>query len=189
MLKEEKRKNPNIINYNFTILKDFPGYIVLGYVPKANPHYEYIKIKPKGLYFHEQYFSSIDDITNFFKKGYSTQAYRDYVSKAGIPMVQYHRSIESSNNFNNSSIHLDEQSDNRFGVNNQAISRKIVRIRIIIVILKIEEKKEEIEIIIEISLVVKDIEIKIIEIIESKDLKNQDMKKEIMIIIIKTIGE
>ena len=119
VLKEEKRKNPNIINYNFTILKDFPGYIVLGYVPKANPHYEYIKIKPKGLYFHEQYFSSIDDITNFFKKGYSTQAYRDYVSKAGIPMVQYHRSIESSNNFNNSSIHLDEQSDNRFGTNSR----------------------------------------------------------------------
>ena len=119
VLKEEKRKNPNIINYNFTILKDFPGYIVLGYVPKANPHYEYIKIKPKGLYFHEQYFSSIDDITNFFKKGYSTQAYRDYVSKAGIPMVQYHRSIESSNNFNNSSIHLDEQSDNRFGNNSR----------------------------------------------------------------------
>ena len=116
MLKEEKRKNANIINYNFTILKDFPGYIVLGYVPKANPHYEYIKVKPKGLYFHEQYFTSIDDITNFFKKEYSTQKYRDYVSKAGIPMVQYHRSIESNNNnFNNSSIHLDEQSDNRFG--------------------------------------------------------------------------
>ena len=116
VLKEEKRKNANIINYNFTILKDFPGYIVLGYVPKANPHYEYIKVKPKGLYFHEQYFTSIDDITNFFKKEYSTQKYRDYVSKAGIPMVQYHRSIESNNNnFNNSSIHLDEQSDNRFG--------------------------------------------------------------------------
>ena len=39
-----------IVNYNFTILKDFPGYIVLGYVPKANPHYEYIKVKPKGKY-------------------------------------------------------------------------------------------------------------------------------------------
>ena len=30
-------------------------------------------------------------------------------------MVQYHRSIESNNNFNNNSIQLDEQSDNRFG--------------------------------------------------------------------------
>ena len=115
VLKEEKKKNTNIINYNFTILKDYPGYIVLGYVPKANPHYEYIKVKPKGLYFHDQYFTSIDDITNFFKKEYSTQKYRDYISKAGTPMVQYHRSIESNNNFNNNSIQLDEQSDNRFG--------------------------------------------------------------------------
>ena len=115
ILKEEKKKNANIINYNFTILKDYPGYIVLGYVPKANPHYEYIKVKPKGLYFHEQYFTSIDDITNFFKKEYSTQKYRDYINKAGTPMVQYHRSIESNNNYNNSSIHLDGQSDNRFG--------------------------------------------------------------------------
>ena len=115
ILKEDKKKNTNIINYNFTILKDYPGYIVLGYVPKANPHYEYIKVKPKGLYFHEQFFSSLDDITNFFKKEYSTPKYRDFINKAGTPMVQYHRNIESSNNFNNPSIHLDEQSDNRFG--------------------------------------------------------------------------
>ena len=110
LLKEEKKKNPNIINYNFTILKDFPGYIVLGYVPKVNPHYEYIKIKPKGLHFHDQYFSSLEDITNFFKKEYSTQKYRDFINKAGIPTVQYHRSIDSNNNIN-----LDEQNDNRFG--------------------------------------------------------------------------
>ena len=110
ILKDEKKKNPNIINYNFTILKDFPGYIVLGYVPKSNPHYEYIKIKPKGLHFHDQYFASLEDITNFFKKEYSTQKYRDFINKAGIPMVQYHKSIESNN-----SIQLEEQNDNRFG--------------------------------------------------------------------------
>ena len=114
LLKEEKKKNQNIINYNFTILKDFPGYIVLGYVPKVNPHYEYIKIKPKGLHFHDQYFSSLEDITNFFKKEYSTQKYRDYINKAGIPTVQYHRNIESNN-----SINLDEQNDNRFGNNSR----------------------------------------------------------------------
>ena len=110
LLKEEKKKNPNIINYNFTILKDFPGYIVLGYVPKVNPHYEYIKIKPKGLYFHDTTFASLEDITNYFKKEYSTQKYRDFINKAGIPTVQYHRSIDSNNN-----ITLDEQNDNRFG--------------------------------------------------------------------------
>ena len=111
-LKEDKRKNENIVNYNYTILKDYPGYIVLGYVPKANPHYEYIKIKPKGLYFHDQYFPSLDDITNFFKKEYSTSKYREFINKSGVPMVQYHQRIETNNN---SSIPLDEQNDNKFG--------------------------------------------------------------------------
>ena len=110
-LKEGKKKNLNIINYSYTILKDFPGYLVLGYVPKVNPIYEYIKIKPKGLYFHEQLFPSIDDITNFFKKEYSSEKYREIVRKSAIPTVQYHRSIEShsinvdeSRNFNNYSM-------------------------------------------------------------------------------------
>ena len=105
LLKEEKKKNSNIINYNFTILKDYPGFIVLGYIPKSNPHYEYIKVKPKGLYFHEQYFSSLEEITNYFKKEYSTQKYRDYISKAGVPTVQYHHNIETNNN---NGLNLDE---------------------------------------------------------------------------------
>ena len=116
LLKDSKKSNANIIIYYFTILKDYPGYIVLGYIPKANPHYEYIKIKPKGLYFHEQYFSSIDEIINFFKVNYSTAKYREMVAKTGTPTVQYHRSIENrNNNFSSNSINLDEQSDNRFG--------------------------------------------------------------------------
>ena len=97
-LKEEKKKNINIINYNYTILKDFPGYIVLGYVPKVNPIFEYIKIKPKGLYFHETLFGSLDEITNYFKKEYSSEKYREMVRKSVTPTVQYHRSIESHNN-------------------------------------------------------------------------------------------
>ena len=108
MLKDEKKKQPSIINYNFTILKDFPGYIVLGYVPKVNPIYEYIKVKPKGLYFHEKTFSSLDEITNYFKKEYSTDKYREMVRKSIIPTVQYHRSLESHNN------NLDESGKNYY---------------------------------------------------------------------------
>ena len=104
LLKEDKKSQPTIINYNYTILKDFPGYIVLGYVPKVNAFYEYIKIKPKGLYFHEKYFPSLDEITNYFKKEYSTEKYRDMVRKSVIPTVQYHRSLETNNN----SINLEE---------------------------------------------------------------------------------
>lgn len=81
-------------------MKDFPGYIVLGYVPKVNPIYEYIKIKPKGLYFHEQSFSSLDEITNYFKKEYSSEKYREMVRKSVAPTVQYHRSLESHSNIN-----------------------------------------------------------------------------------------
>jgi len=108
LLKDEKKKQTSIINYNFTILKDFPGYIVLGYVPKVNPIYEYIKVKPKGLYFHEKSFSSLDEITIYFKKEYSTDKYREMVRKSIIPTVQYHRSLESHNN------NLDESGKNYY---------------------------------------------------------------------------
>jgi len=108
-LKEDKKKQTSIINYNYTILKDYPAYIVLGYVPKVNPIYEYIKIKPKGLYFHEKFFSSLDEITNYFKKEYSTEKYREMVRKSVIPTVQYHRSLETNNN----SINL-EDSGNKY---------------------------------------------------------------------------
>lgn len=57
----------------------------------------------------------MEEITNYFKKDYSTQSYRDFVNKAGTPMVQYHKSLEVSNNINSSSINLDEQTENRFG--------------------------------------------------------------------------
>ena len=100
-LKADKKKQTSIINYNYTILKDYPGYIVLGYVPKVNPIYEYIKIKPKGLYFHEKLFPSLDDITNYFKKEYSTDAYREKVRRSVIPTIQYHRNIETNNNIFN----------------------------------------------------------------------------------------
>ena len=119
VLNEEKKKHYNIINYNFSILKEYPGYLVLGYISNANPHYEYIKIKPKGLYFHDKYFTSLDGedgIVKFFKKEYSTKEYRKYISKEETPMIQYNLSLESNDNFNNDTIKLDEKSDNRFGV-------------------------------------------------------------------------
>ena len=109
MLRDDKKKQPSIINYNYTILKDYPGYIVLGYVPREKIIYEYIKIKPKGLFFHDKNFNSLEEITNFFKKEYSTEKYRDMVKKSVIPTVQYHRSLETNNN----SINL-EESGNKY---------------------------------------------------------------------------
>ena len=110
MLKEDKKRQASIINYNYTILKDYPGYIVLGYVPKVNPIYEYIKIKPKGLFFHEKLFSSLEEITNYFKKEYSTEKYREMFRKSFIPTVQYHRSLETNNN----SINFEETGNKNY---------------------------------------------------------------------------
>ena len=106
-LREEKKAQPNIINYNYTVLKDFPSCIVLGYVPKVNPIFEYVKIKPRGLYFHKDFFQSLDDVTNYFKKEYSTEKYREEVRQSIPPTIQYNRGLESNTN---NSIALEEQS-------------------------------------------------------------------------------
>ena len=123
-LKEEKQQNPKIINYNYTILKDYPGYIVLGYVPKLNPILEYVKVKPRGLFFHDNFYNSLDDITNFFKNEYGNEKYRDFVRKTAPPNIQYHRSIESNNNnsYNNNyglhSNNINIKEEDNWGSNN-----------------------------------------------------------------------
>ena len=94
-LKEEKQKSLSIINYHFTILPEFPSYIVLGYVPKVNPVLEYIKVKPKGLYFHNRYSNDLDSIISFFKSNYGSESYYDFVRKVRPPTIEYYRNIEN----------------------------------------------------------------------------------------------
>ena len=94
-LKEEKQKSSSIINYHFTILPEFPSYIVLGYVPKVNPVLEYIKVKPKGLYFHNRYSNDLDSIISFFKSNYGSESYYDFVRKVRPPTIEYYRNIEN----------------------------------------------------------------------------------------------
>lgn len=53
-LKEEKKEAPQRIPYRFAILPAYPQHIVLGYVPKEKVLKEFIKVRPKGFYFHEQ---------------------------------------------------------------------------------------------------------------------------------------
>lgn len=53
-LKEEKKEAPQRIPYRFAILPQYPQHIVLGYVPKERVLKEFIKVRPKGFYFHDQ---------------------------------------------------------------------------------------------------------------------------------------
>jgi len=53
-LKEEKKEAPQRIPYRFAILPQYPQHVVLGYVPKEKVLKEFIKVRPKGFYFHDQ---------------------------------------------------------------------------------------------------------------------------------------
>lgn len=52
-LKEEKKEDPSRIPYRFAILPSYPQHIVLSYVPKEKVLKEFIKVRPRGFYFHE----------------------------------------------------------------------------------------------------------------------------------------
>lgn len=51
-------KAPQIIPYKFTILPDYPNYVVLGYIAPNNKFViEYIKVKSRGFWFHNNFHS------------------------------------------------------------------------------------------------------------------------------------
>jgi hypothetical protein len=49
--------------------------VILVYIPKDKTLYEYIKVKPKGLFFHEHYHPSILYLIAWFKKNYDSSSY------------------------------------------------------------------------------------------------------------------
>ena len=80
-LKEQKERNPNTIVYNLTIVKRFPNYILLGYVPLNEVLLEYIGITQRGYYFHDNYFKDINMVISYFKKNFGSESYIDYFKK------------------------------------------------------------------------------------------------------------
>ena len=88
-LKEERAKDSKTIHYFFTILREFPQFIVMGYIPRSNNVVkEYIKVKPKGLFFHNDYFENLESVINFFKKNYGTDEYKSFVRKTKAPQIE-----------------------------------------------------------------------------------------------------
>lgn len=56
ILMSEKQAESSRIPYRFTILPEYPQYLVLGYIPRNMLKKEYIKVKPRGYVFHDQFF-------------------------------------------------------------------------------------------------------------------------------------
>ena len=54
-LENEKNEDNSRIPYRFTVLDKYPQYVILAYIPKKDLVKEYIKVKPRGYFFHHQY--------------------------------------------------------------------------------------------------------------------------------------
>jgi len=78
ILREEKNNDGSRIPYRLTIFPNYPQHIVLGYIPKANMIKEYIKVKPRGLYFHDKYHSPSINLINWFKHNCVSKEYVRY---------------------------------------------------------------------------------------------------------------
>lgn len=87
-LRAEKRLQPTSIPYYFTILPQYPQYFVLNYLPKDRIVREYIKVKPKGLFFHDAYHPSINFLISWFKRHYSDKSYQSQIAKAKPPAME-----------------------------------------------------------------------------------------------------
>lgn len=80
-VRAEKQAAPSTIPYYYAVLPNYPQYIVLCYIPRKTLIKEYIKVKPKGLFFHEKFHANLSNLTVWFKRHYSEHEYQSFVSK------------------------------------------------------------------------------------------------------------
>ncbi len=100
-LKEERSKDSKTIHYICTILREFPQYIVIGYIPRSNSVVkEFIKVKPKGLFFHNEYFENLEAVINYFKKNYGSDEYKSYVRRTKPPQIESMKAKKFDNDYN-----------------------------------------------------------------------------------------
>ena len=75
-LKNEKAADKTRIPYRFAIFPQYPQHVVIGYVPREKVVKEFIKIRPKGYYFHEQNLTPFMSLVNWFKEHWSSKDYQ-----------------------------------------------------------------------------------------------------------------
>jgi hypothetical protein len=67
-LEAEKGDDNSRIPYKFTVLEKYPQYLILAYSPKKDIVKEFIKVKPRGYFFHHQYHYPFQNMINWFKE-------------------------------------------------------------------------------------------------------------------------
>ncbi|OMJ76214.1 hypothetical protein SteCoe_24471 [Stentor coeruleus] len=87
LLKQEKRSKPSTIPYYFTILEQYPQFLVLYYLPKEKVVSEYIKVKPRGLFFHEAYHTSLNYLIGWFKRHHLERNYQAQLQRIKPPQI------------------------------------------------------------------------------------------------------
>ena len=86
-LENEKSEDNSRIPYRFSILDKYPQYIILAYIPKKDVVKEFIKVKPRGYFFHHQYHYPFQNMINWFKQEFRTKEYQRYIRKTGSPQM------------------------------------------------------------------------------------------------------
>lgn len=94
-LSNEYQKHSEHINYCFTILPEFPQFVILAYIlQKDTIIKEYIKVKCQGYYFHSAYQKSLAALISWFKQNFSTQEYQRFLRKYNKPPTVIARNPE-----------------------------------------------------------------------------------------------
>ena len=56
-------------------------------MPKKELVKEFIKVKPRGYFFHQQYHYPFQNMINWFKQEFRTKEYQRFVRKTGSPQL------------------------------------------------------------------------------------------------------
>lgn len=85
MLEDRTRDNKRI-PYYVGCFEASPQYVVLCYMLNKNDTIkEFIKVKPMGLFFHNEYFASLKTLIPWFKENFKSSEYQRYLKKVKAP--------------------------------------------------------------------------------------------------------
>lgn len=87
LLLQEKKAKPSNIPYYFAVSPQYPQFFILAYLPKEEIIKEFIKVKPKGLFFHEAYHVNMNYLVSWFKRHYTDRVYKNQLARSKPPMI------------------------------------------------------------------------------------------------------
>lgn len=68
-------------------MPEYPQHVVLMYQPKDKVVKEYIRVKPRGFYFHDKLHQTFIATINWFKENQRTRDYQRHLKRAKSPRV------------------------------------------------------------------------------------------------------